>query len=403
MLSTSDTKPLISSNKIAQLIQSTNNNSDNEDCSNNNSKLIIDENSNNSENSSNFNNNNNNKLKRKNTLDNDLITVNNHGKKRTKNLANVIGNIINRKLVSTPLFNSSSLLVQSLNQSSSSYLTSNNGSYEDSICQNNNNYNAFSNPLSPSASSTSSIISQSSNNDNSTNKKKSHTTTHPKQRWIMESETDKKGPVLMHNADNGTTHETKYYDAGSADSANGTASPSSSMRCDQDSDILKEHMSTPVSSCASDNGHPLSPVNAHPYNDCNASANNLILNNNSSYSNSRAKNQQAATRQLNKAQQQIRANANEKIQGINIEDPTRQIKFYDDFIDFRGDILKRPPGAKNCRILWEYLYILLQDNAYNAVIRWEDQSQMVFRIVQAEKLAALWGMFKANNNNNFKN
>ncbi len=77
---------------------------------------------------------------------------------------------------------------------------------------------------------------------------------------------------------------------------------------------------------------------------------------------------------------------------MNIEDPTRQIKFYDDYIDFRGDILKRPPGAKNCRILWEYLYLLLQDKAYNTVIRWEDSVQMVFRIVQAEKLAALWGL-----------
>ena len=78
----------------------------------------------------------------------------------------------------------------------------------------------------------------------------------------------------------------------------------------------------------------------------------------------------------------------------NQEDPTRQIKFYDDFIDFRGDILRRPPDSKNCRILWEYLYLLLQNTAYASVIRWEDESQMVFRIVQAEKLAALWGLQK---------
>ncbi len=78
----------------------------------------------------------------------------------------------------------------------------------------------------------------------------------------------------------------------------------------------------------------------------------------------------------------------------NQEDPTRQIKFYDDFIDFRGDILRRPPDSKNCRILWEYLYLLLQNSAYASVIRWEDENQMVFRIVQAEKLAALWGLQK---------
>ena len=75
----------------------------------------------------------------------------------------------------------------------------------------------------------------------------------------------------------------------------------------------------------------------------------------------------------------------------NNEDPARAVKFYDDFIDFRGDILKRPPNSKNCRILWEYLYLLLQDDNYGNVIKWEDRMQMVFRIVQAEKLAALWG------------
>lgn len=78
----------------------------------------------------------------------------------------------------------------------------------------------------------------------------------------------------------------------------------------------------------------------------------------------------------------------------NQEDPSRQIKFYDDFIDFRGDVLRRPPDSKNCRILWEYLYLLLQNTNYSTVIRWEDETNMVFRIVQAEKLAALWGLQK---------
>lgn len=76
------------------------------------------------------------------------------------------------------------------------------------------------------------------------------------------------------------------------------------------------------------------------------------------------------------------------------DDPSRAVKFYDDFIDFRGDILRRPPNSKNCRILWEYLFLLLQDTNYSSVIKWEDESKMVFRIVQAEKLAALWGLQK---------
>lgn len=72
----------------------------------------------------------------------------------------------------------------------------------------------------------------------------------------------------------------------------------------------------------------------------------------------------------------------------------RAVRFYDDYIDFRGDMLHRPPNSKACRILWEYLYLLLQDTNYSSVIKWEDESQMVFRIVQAEKLAALWGLQK---------
>lgn len=76
------------------------------------------------------------------------------------------------------------------------------------------------------------------------------------------------------------------------------------------------------------------------------------------------------------------------------EDPSRAVKFYDDFIDFRGDILRRPPNSKNCRILWEYLFLLLQDPSYSSVIKWEDDTKMIFRIVQAEKLAALWGLQK---------
>ena len=76
------------------------------------------------------------------------------------------------------------------------------------------------------------------------------------------------------------------------------------------------------------------------------------------------------------------------------DDPSRAIKFYDDYIDFRGDILRRPPNSKNCRILWEYLFLLLQDPAYSSVIKWEDDTKMIFRIVQAEKLAALWGLQK---------
>ncbi len=67
----------------------------------------------------------------------------------------------------------------------------------------------------------------------------------------------------------------------------------------------------------------------------------------------------------------------------------------------------KPPGAKSrnlfrnkliensfdlaCRILWEFLYILLEDSQYESIIHWENREKMIFRIIQADKLAALWG------------
>lgn len=52
----------------------------------------------------------------------------------------------------------------------------------------------------------------------------------------------------------------------------------------------------------------------------------------------------------------------------------------------------------DCRILWEFLYILLEDDQYQSVIHWENREKMIFRIVQADKLAALWGNQKPHPN-----
>lgn len=180
-----------------------------------------------------------------------------------------------------------------------------------------------------------------------------------------------------------------HSDGGSGDSANGTASsPSpSSMRCDQDSDTLKENMSsTPTSSCAGD----LVPSHSPIYDNIKKTAANKRALAKSNASNT-AKQSSVKGEKTGKKVSESGGGANAN---ANQDDPSRQIKFYDDYIDFRGDILRRPPGAKNCRILWEYLFTLLQDTSYSSIIRWEDRTQMVFRIIQAEKLAALWGLQK---------
>lgn len=47
-----------------------------------------------------------------------------------------------------------------------------------------------------------------------------------------------------------------------------------------------------------------------------------------------------------------------------------------------------------CRLLWDYVYQLLCDERYQEYIRWEDQDSLVFRVVDPNGLARLWGNHK---------
>lgn len=49
---------------------------------------------------------------------------------------------------------------------------------------------------------------------------------------------------------------------------------------------------------------------------------------------------------------------------------------------------------KDCRLLWDYLHQLLNDKRYEAYIKWENKELKVFRVVDPNKLAALWGNHK---------
>ncbi|XP_066559807.1 transcription factor ETV7 isoform X2 [Amia ocellicauda] len=48
----------------------------------------------------------------------------------------------------------------------------------------------------------------------------------------------------------------------------------------------------------------------------------------------------------------------------------------------------------DCRLLWDYVYQLLSDNRYEPYIRWEEREAMVFRVVDPNGLARLWGNHK---------
>ncbi|OCT58189.1 transcription factor ETV6 [Xenopus laevis] len=65
-----------------------------------------------------------------------------------------------------------------------------------------------------------------------------------------------------------------------------------------------------------------------------------------------------------------------------------------------------PPGdhgmpigrIADCRLLWDYVYQLLSDSRYENFIRWEDKESMVFRIMDPNGLARLWGNHKNRTN-----
>ncbi|XP_041709403.1 transcription factor ETV6 isoform X1 [Coregonus clupeaformis] len=52
----------------------------------------------------------------------------------------------------------------------------------------------------------------------------------------------------------------------------------------------------------------------------------------------------------------------------------------------------------DCRLLWDYVYQLLSDSRYENYIRWEDTETKVFRIMDPNGLARLWGNHKNRTN-----
>ncbi|KAM5324954.1 transcription factor ETV7 isoform 2-T2 [Glossophaga mutica] len=48
----------------------------------------------------------------------------------------------------------------------------------------------------------------------------------------------------------------------------------------------------------------------------------------------------------------------------------------------------------DCRLLWDYVYQLLSDTRYESYIRWEDKNAKIFRVVDPNGLARLWGNHK---------
>lgn len=64
----------------------------------------------------------------------------------------------------------------------------------------------------------------------------------------------------------------------------------------------------------------------------------------------------------------------------------------------RSPLHKANGRIPECRLLWDYVYQLLCDERYQDYIRWEDQDSLVFRVVDPNGLARLWGNHKNRDN-----
>ncbi|KAM6924676.1 transcription factor ETV7 [Xenentodon cancila] len=64
----------------------------------------------------------------------------------------------------------------------------------------------------------------------------------------------------------------------------------------------------------------------------------------------------------------------------------------------RSPLHKANGRIPECRLLWDYVYQLLLDDRYQDYIRWEDHNSLVFRVVDPNGLARLWGNHKNRHN-----
>ncbi|XP_072171790.1 uncharacterized protein [Diadema setosum] len=79
--------------------------------------------------------------------------------------------------------------------------------------------------------------------------------------------------------------------------------------------------------------------------------------------------------------------------------PRRRSVDLDDVFLMDDDAFEtRKAAGGDCRLLWDFLVQLLKNKTYTPYIRWEDQNQRVFRILDPVQIANLWGLQKNRTN-----
>uniref|UniRef100_A0A8D0E6Y6 ETS variant transcription factor 7 n=1 Tax=Salvator merianae TaxID=96440 RepID=A0A8D0E6Y6_SALMN len=81
---------------------------------------------------------------------------------------------------------------------------------------------------------------------------------------------------------------------------------------------------------------------------------------------------------------------------ISLSHPNAEIRY-------RADVCSFPACSvsgkiADCRLLWDYVYQLLCDSRYESFIKWEDKEAKIFRILDPNGLARLWGNHKNRRN-----
>ncbi|NXG70133.1 ETV7 factor, partial [Baryphthengus martii] len=81
---------------------------------------------------------------------------------------------------------------------------------------------------------------------------------------------------------------------------------------------------------------------------------------------------------------------------LNVSHPSLESSCRADAICSFPTTLSAPVDGKiaDCRLLWVYVYQLLSDSRYEPYIKWEDKEAKVFRVVNPNGLAQLWGNHK---------
>uniref|UniRef100_A0A8C8RH47 ETS variant transcription factor 7 n=1 Tax=Pelusios castaneus TaxID=367368 RepID=A0A8C8RH47_9SAUR len=88
--------------------------------------------------------------------------------------------------------------------------------------------------------------------------------------------------------------------------------------------------------------------------------------------------------------------ASHRVQPLNLSHHSSEVSYRAEILCSFSTTPPAPVDGKiaDCRLLWDYVYQLLSDSRYEPYIKWEDKEARIFRVVDPNGLARLWGNHK---------